>query len=632
MSILEEEGFQEEGGESEAVRGALPHADPLAVSIAREQAGRDPKITQASAEFLRKQMRMLDLQMEHLGEQRVAALKELQLRVMGQRLRVGLQIVTVLVVTALALGGLVMLRDAFSSRSVVVEPFDAPPALAARGLSGKVVAGGVLDGLTRLQTATHAAAAKRNLMDAWTSDIKIEVPETGISIGEIDRLLHERFGHDVHVDGDLVQTETGGLALTVRGDDVAPRTFSGAPGDLDKLTSQAAEYVYGQSQPALYGAYLAGAQRYADFETFVPGAFARATDADRPELANAWGNVLSSQGKDQDAIAKYRLAAGLQPYFWKAWSNLIASQIAVDDEEGAFKVAMKMAAQAAAAPSDHKLNPLNRVNIDLLQQNWGGYTEDNLYDARTNGVGGTQLEADGPLLADAAARLHDWAGAERYMTESDPADPYTKNEQAQILALKAMDDGQFTPAAVAALQAAYVQWQGDFNLQFDFHDHPCYLALAEAMTGQAALAQPIFDKLGRSLACASFKADALDHAGDWPGAQGAYAAAVASAPDLPFAYQRWGLALLRHGDAAGAAAKFAAANQRGPHWADPLKSWGDVLAAQGRWSEAIVKYAAAAKEAPHWAALHQAWGHALDRLGRHAEARAQRQAANSVTG
>jgi len=106
-----------------------------------------------------------------------------------------------------------MIRDAVTSRRVVIEPFDAPPALAARGLTGKVVASGVLDQLSRLQDATRSSSAARGLSGAWTRDIKLEVPETGVSIGEFSRLLKERFGHDVHIDGNLVEPPTGGLAL-----------------------------------------------------------------------------------------------------------------------------------------------------------------------------------------------------------------------------------------------------------------------------------------------------------------------------------------------------------------------------------------------------------------------------------
>ncbi len=75
------------------------------------------------------------------------------------------------------------------------------------------------------------------------------------------------------------------------------------------------------------------------------------------------------------------------------------------------------------------------------------------------------------------------------------------------------------------------------------------------------------------------------------------------APDLTFAYDRWGLALLRHGDLNGAAAAFREANKRQPHWAEPLKHWGDVLMRRRQPDAAFVEYTEALKYAPHWDAL-----------------------------
>ncbi len=62
------------------------------------------------------------------------------------------------IVALFCAGFVLVLSDAFASRQVVVEPFEAPPALAARGLSGKVVAEGLLDKLTQLQAATRSTA------------------------------------------------------------------------------------------------------------------------------------------------------------------------------------------------------------------------------------------------------------------------------------------------------------------------------------------------------------------------------------------------------------------------------------------------------------------------------------------
>ena len=98
-----------------------------------------------------------------------------------------------LVATVIGVGGAIMIRDAGTSHRVVIEPFDAPPALAAHGLSGKVIASGVLDELSRLRDATRASSAARGLCGAWTSDIKLDVPQTGASISENSRLLRRTF-------------------------------------------------------------------------------------------------------------------------------------------------------------------------------------------------------------------------------------------------------------------------------------------------------------------------------------------------------------------------------------------------------------------------------------------------------
>ena len=103
--------------------------------------------------------------------------------------------------------------------------------------------------------------------------------------------------------------------------------------------------------------------------------------------------------------------------------------------------------------------------------------------------------------------------------------------------------------------------------------------------------------------CYRFRADILDHRGDWPGAQKAFADAVALAPELPAPYYSWGVALAKHGDLDGAVVKLKDANQRGPHWADPIKVWGDVLLRQGRTREARAKYDVALKYAPNWRQL-----------------------------
>jgi hypothetical protein len=282
---------------------ALAGAEAFASAVAAKLAGNDPGVARRTEEFLIDQSQLLRVQKQHLEEEHTARLhylrgqaSEVDIRRFGLRLRVGFQIFIALVATVIGIGIAIMIHDAVTSRRVVIEPFDAPPALAARGLTGKVIASAVLDHLRRLQEATRSSSAARGLSGAWTGNIKLDVPETGVSIGEISRLLKERFGHDVHIDGDLVETAAGGLALTVRGNSVLPKTFSGAATEFEKLTVEAAEYIYSQSQPARWASYLRGVERYEETIAFSRTAVASADPAERPALLNDWALAFQSSG------------------------------------------------------------------------------------------------------------------------------------------------------------------------------------------------------------------------------------------------------------------------------------------------------------------------------------------------
>ena len=133
----------------------------------------------------------------------------------------------------------------------------------------------------------------------------------------------------------------------------------------------------------------------------------------------------------------------------------------------------------------------------------------------------------------------------------------------------------------------------------------CWIAPAEEAAGHPDKADAFLKSAGTFVDCYRFRADILDARGDWPGAQKAYAEAVALAPDLPAAYYSWGVALARRGDLVGAEAKLMDANKRGPHWADPLKAWGDVLVRQGNIRDALGKYDEALEYAPNWKQLQE---------------------------
>ena len=250
---------------------ALASADAFAAAVAARLSASDPQVARDTSAFLKDQSRLLQTQNEHLKDEHAARLhflrgqaREVDIRRFGGlRMRVGLSqmFIALLAKSVTGVGVAIVIRDAVTSRRVVIDPIDTPPGLAALGVTGRVVAGAILDELSRLQAATRSSSAARGLSGAWTNNIKLDVPETGLSIAEVSRLLTQRFGHDVHIDGDLIETSTGGLLLTVRGNSVPPKSFEGSVADLGKLLVAAAEYVYSKSQPSRWAVYLTDTDR-----------------------------------------------------------------------------------------------------------------------------------------------------------------------------------------------------------------------------------------------------------------------------------------------------------------------------------------------------------------------------------
>ncbi|MDB5419383.1 MAG: hypothetical protein JWP50_2802, partial [Phenylobacterium sp.] len=589
-------------------------ADAAATALALGHGARSATVERETIAYLKKQGRLADIQMEHLGEQRGLNLKRLRVKRWRETLQLGFQLFLVVGAGVIGVGFAVMLRDAFSAQSVVVEAFGAPPGLVARGLSGTAVAEGFLDQLTVLQAATRSTAAKRNLSSAWTGDIKIEVPETGVSIGELDRMLKNRFGHDRHIGGDLIQTETGGLELTVRGDGVLPKTFAGQAGDFNKLETQAAEYVFGLAEPALYATYLNQAGRSPDAITFAKAAYAAAPVEDRPYILNAWGNGLGNVGASPvEALAVYRTALQLKPDFWIAYANIMNSTWLLGDEEQAWRTGEAMRKAAGGRPG--KAPEILYQNWDTLIWNLTPWRAAVAADMKANGGIGTGVASNGLALAEIDMRLHDPAAADLDLqtVRGDPGDPTVPAMTHFVRGRLAADAGDNARAAqeLEAFGAAYANPIVGSN----YPGYTCWSAPAEEAAGHPDRADAVLKQVGSFVDCYRFRGDILDHRGDWKAAQAAYARAVALAPDMPASFYSWGLALARHGDLAGAEAKLAAAHLRGPHWADPLKASGDLLARQGRWKEALAKYDEAMKWAPVWAELRQARAAAARRIG-----------------
>jgi len=601
-------GGEEEKPEVESPE-ALAGAEAFASAVAAKLAGSDPGVARKTEEFLTDQSELLKVQKRHLEEEHPLRLAHLghqshllRGQRVGQAIRIAFQVVTSLIAIIVGIGIAVLLHDAFSSRNVVIEPFDAPPSLAPQGVTGKVVANGLLDELTRLRSGTHVTdnVSNRALQNAWSGEVQFAVPEAGISVGELSRLLKARFGHDLHISGDLVETKAGDLALSVRGDGVPPKTFIGPATALAKLTVDAAEYVYGQAQPVPWLSYLVSHGRDEEAIAFAQQAFVRTDKEDRPRLLVDWAIALDDINHFREALPLLHQAIALNPqHYYSGYHILADTLISLGDEEGGWHAGEDMRRAAGGRPgraAEVKFDDWDNLTWNLL-------AERDAYIADRDSNGGVGIiYNEGVSIARLDARLHDPEAADVAIQTAtdDPGDPDVIATIHFTRALLAMDAGD-SARAVSELEAyARDCAPGICGNQY------CWIAPAEEVAGNPDKADAVLKTGGTFVDCYRFRGDIFDHRGDWAAAQKAYAEAVVLSPDLPAGYYSWGVAVAKHGDLAGSEAKLRDANQRGPHWADPLKAWGDVLVKQGKTQDALAKYDEALKYAPNWKQLKEA--------------------------
>ena len=119
-----------------------------------------------------------------------------------------------------------MVWNATQADGLTIEAFESPPDLQQQGFTGSVVAARLRDRLASLQRQTVAGQQGAQLNVGEREPIRLVIPNTGVSLDDIDRYLRRRLGSETLVTGDLVHVpgSAAGLALNVR--------VGAAPGEI----------------------------------------------------------------------------------------------------------------------------------------------------------------------------------------------------------------------------------------------------------------------------------------------------------------------------------------------------------------------------------------------------------------
>lgn len=612
----------------------------LAAAMGRRKArsGADPELDA----FLAEHTRLARLQAEDLKEQSALVLSRLRWGRFSDRLKAVLQMMTALVGAIVVALLAAMIWQAHEQHGLEIEAFSVPPDLARGGLTGQVAASRFLDKLQALQTATEGSDRPAQSFEGnWGSDVKVEIPQTGLTFGEFEKLLRDKVGHVTRVGGEVLTTPDG-IAVTARMGDAPPQTFTGPAANFDALAQKAAEAVYRANQPYRYVEYLDKEGRWDEGFAVISDLAVNGPISERGWAYAKWA-IMDLNDHGDVAAARAHAARGLG---FGAGSDLDDRISLVNAEVWSGHDEAVLAISKILDHDDQKRLPdtsdlfytenklLGRGFLQLITPDYPASAQTWLETAKADASYHFGVLA--PALAETALALgHDLPAAtalQRSMQTPPDSAMLWDIEQGAFEALPvysiAVERGDWAAALAdvrqfdAALEAGRAK-RPAYGLMQKVWIWPTE-ALALARTGDLAGAQALIGKTPFDCyQCLRVRGEVAAAAKDWAGAERWFGEAVRLAPSPPFADAEWAEARLAHGDADGAMALAKRSAAKAPRFADPVETWGEALMAKGDAAGAAARFAAVDKLAPHWVANHLRWAQALTKLGKADEARAQ---------
>jgi len=562
-------------------------------------------------------------QRNHLHEQ----LKQIHLGLWEVRLGVFLRAATAVVGVTFAAALFWLIWQAYQSNGLIVESFSVPPDMAARGLTGEVVAARVLDRLALLQAQTPTARPAKSYTNSWNEHgLKMEIPETGISLSELDNWLRQKLGHDLRVTGEIVRTATG-VTVTARAGGQGADTVSGPDADVDVLVGEAADSIYRITQPFRYGIYLMRHEnRAADAVPIFKELALNGTLDDKAWSYNMWAQAAGNAAGDSELMLRmYLQALAADPDAVVVYYTLTGSLNSFGRYEESLKAfgdwhthltgRTQRIEPAATVPAADRRQQAERNNLIGAYHDAAPVFVDAI---RTPVPGIARSNFLGSLIRSQLGE-HDLTAARTSLADL-PAN-YFSRRQGLLLALAAEDWRTALGLADAMTDNLHENPHNGRQLTV-LYGNP--LAYAQARLGDFTAAERSIARTpGNCYPCLITRAQIAEQRGQHGRADFWFARAIKEAPSFAFAYNEEGKTLLTRGKPDEAVARFTIANQKSPHFADPLEGWGEALMAKNQSHLALEKFAEAEKYAPNWGRLHMKWGEALAYAGKRDEAAKQ---------
>ena len=397
----------------------------------------------------------------------------------------------------------------------------------------------------------------------------MQIPDTGVSIGEAYRALVGWLGDETHITGALWRAQ-GRLTLAVRSG-ANTYEFTGPEAALPHLIAQAAERVYRDTQPYRYGVLLMEQGRPEARAVFRNLAL-NGPASEKPWAWMGWGLTMTGDLKGQ--LEKERVAASLEPGLPNFASDLADAEFNLGHDEAGLAASRKTVELFQRQDAATQLAP-HAANILVVMKS--GTVAEILGDYRTAGNFDRQLAHQAQYYGSAKtgailqsldlARQHDVAASLRL----DPKESSTL----------AANGGYGLPASLAYFRATLLaRWREALNILLAVQRLPLMadpdvrstlpynfwplLADTYAHNGMFHAAHAV----DRSHACGLLPLRPYARRHRCPGKALERRRLLVCAGDengtvhSACRYSDWGEMLLRKGDLDGAIAKFAIANRK----------------------------------------------------------------------
>ncbi|MBV9569765.1 MAG: hypothetical protein JO056_00805 [Alphaproteobacteria bacterium] len=568
-------------------------------------------------ELLSRQIAIADLQIHDMRREDRVRHWSLRVRHISDVFKLSFELGAALVFLALAIFVATAIWTAAHDRALVIEAFNVPSDMAANGLTGQVVATQLESRLAWMQAHTDTMRAAETFKNSWTNDIKVQIPDTGVSIGEAYRALVGWLGHQTHISGAIWRAQ-GQLNVAVRSG-AGTYEFIGREAALPELIAKAAERVYRDTQPYRYGVLLMEQGRPEARAVFRDLALHGPAN-EKPWAWMGWGLMMTGDLKGQ--LEKERVAASLEPALPNFASDLADAEFNLGHDEAGLAASRKTVELFRRQQSIRQLAPhaakiLFVMKSAAIAQILGDYSAAVDFDRRLaqqpeyyrSGQTGAILRSlDLARQHDIAASLRHDPGAASTL---EATVGYGLPPSLQYLRSALLERWREALSTLLTVQRLPVLADPNVKSTLPYNFWP-WLADAYAHSGKFPAAHALIDRT--PVDCylcvrSRGKIDAQER--HWAGAGYWFARAAKMAPSIPFAYLEWGAMLMAKGDLDGAMAKFKVASGKAPRFADPLEMWGEALIAKNRSDLALAKFEGANGHAPRWGRLHLKWGEAL---------------------